>query len=74
MLEAEAVLLFSTLAGSFAVRVALLAVWHALIAPFIPGARSREDRIFRAHVSGCACVQVYVHIYVYVARVGPHVT
>ena len=48
MLEAEAVLLFSTLAGSFAVSVALLAVWHALIAPFIPGTRSREDHIFLA--------------------------
>ena len=48
MLEAEAVLLFSTLAGSFAVSVALLAVWHALVAPFIPGTRSREDHIFLA--------------------------
>ena len=49
MLEAEAVvLLFSTLAGSFAASVALLAVWHALIAPFIPGTRSREDHIFLA--------------------------
>ena len=48
MLEAEAVLLFSTLAGSFAMSVALLAVWHVLIAPFIPGTRSREDHIFLA--------------------------
>ena len=39
----EAVLLFSTLAGSFAVSAALLVVWHVLIAPRIPGMRSRED-------------------------------
>ena len=39
----EAVLLFSTLAGSFAVSAALLLVWHVLLAPWIPGARSRED-------------------------------
>ena len=50
MLGAEAVLLFSTLAGSFAVSVGLLVVWHLLIAPFIPGikTRSREDHIFLA--------------------------
>ena len=39
----EAVLLFSTLAGSFAVSAALLLVWHVLLAPWIPGTRSRED-------------------------------
>ena len=66
MLEAEAVLLFSTLAGSFAVSVALLAVWHALIAPFIPGTRSREDHIFRAHVCVCVRAGLHVHVYVYV--------
>ena len=44
----EAVLLFSTLAGSFAVSAALLLVWHVLLAPRIPGTRSHEDHIFLA--------------------------
>jgi len=48
--EAEAVLLFSTLAGSFAVSFCLLVLWHKLIAPSIPSyrTRSREDQIFLA--------------------------
>ena len=84
MRESEAVLLFSTLALSFAVSVlpcltsqgegvarsrrrpfhviahdarsfhpgqvsvALLVVWHVLLAPRMPGTRSREDHIFLA--------------------------